>query len=65
MRLKKIGRGILRVYLSFRLVVSVIAVLAVAGLGIWAKTALDTEIDESLLLRGDRTTRLYYHDSEL
>ncbi len=64
MRLKKIAKGILRVYLSFRLASTVIAVLAVAGLGIWAGTVLDGEIDDSLLVSRDRTTRLYYYDEE-
>ena len=60
---KKFGRGLLRFYLSARLVLTVIGVFAVLGLGIWAGTALDGEIDEGMLLSGDRTTRLYYYDS--
>ena len=62
MRIKKIGKGILRFYLSARLVLTVLSILAVAGLGIWVGTSLDGEVDESLLLHGDRTTRLYYYD---
>jgi penicillin-binding protein 1A len=62
MWIKKITRGFFRLYLSVRLVITVIAVLALAGLGIWAKTALDGTVDEEMLLSGDRTTRLYYYD---
>ncbi len=62
MWIKKIGKAFLRIYLSGRLVLTVVAVLAVAGLGIWAGTSLEREIDESLLVSKDRTTRLYYYD---
>ena len=62
MWIKKIGKGIFRFYLSFRLVTTAVMILAVAGLGIWAKTALNGTVDEGLLLSGDRTTRLYYYD---
>lgn len=61
---KKIGKAFLRIYLSTRLVFTVIAVLAVAGVGIWAGVSLDGKIDEDLLLARDRTTRLYYYDED-
>lgn len=59
---KKFGRGLLRFYLSVRLVFTVLAIVALVGVGIWAGTALDTQIEEDLLFFGDRTTRLYYYD---
>ena len=62
MRIKKITKAVFRFYLSLRLTLVLLAILGVAGLGIWAGTALDGKIDESLLLRRDRTTRLYYFD---
>ncbi len=61
MWIKKIGKGFFRLYLSVRLVTTVLGILALAGLGIWAKTTLDGTVDEGLLLSGDRTTRLYYY----
>ncbi len=62
MWIKKITKVFFRLYLSVRLVMTAIAVLVLAGLGIWAKTALDGTVDEGALLAGDRTTRLYYYD---
>lgn len=62
MWIKKIAKGFFRLYLSIRLVMTVIGVLVLAGLGIWAKTTLNGTLDEGLLLSGDRTTRLYYYD---
>lgn len=62
MWIKKITKGFFRLYLSVRLVTTVIGILMLAGLGIWAKTALNGTVDEKLLLSGDRTTRLYYYD---
>ncbi len=64
MWMKKIAKGFFRLYLSVRLVTTVIGILALAGLGIWAKTALDGTVDEGALLSGDRTTRLYYYDEK-
>ncbi len=62
MWIKKITKGFFRLYLSVRLVATIIGILALAGLGIWAKTTLNGTVDEGLLLSGDRTTRLYYYD---
>ncbi|MBO7341360.1 MAG: transglycosylase domain-containing protein, partial [Clostridia bacterium] len=64
MWIKKIGKAFLRIYLSGRLVLTVLGIVAVAGLGVWAATVLDGEIDESLLATRDRTTRLYYYDEK-
>ncbi len=64
MWIKKIGKAFLRIYLSGRLVLTVLGIVAVAGLGVWAGTVLDGEIDESLLATRDRTTRLYYYDEK-
>ena len=62
MWIKKIGMAFLRIYLSGRLVLTVLGILVVAGLGVWAGAVLDGEIDKSLLVTRDRTTRLYYYD---
>jgi len=62
MWLKKTGSAIFRFYLSARLLFTIFLCIGVAGFGIWAGFFLDKEVDEALLVAGDRTTRLYGRD---
>ena len=59
MILKKAGGAILRFYLSLRLIVTLFTCIGIAAFGIWAGFFLDHTLDETLLLRGDLTTRLF------
>ncbi|MBQ8357180.1 MAG: transglycosylase domain-containing protein [Clostridia bacterium] len=63
---KKITRGITTFFLSSTLSFLILASLGVIVGGIWAGTALDTELDEELFFTAvaDRTTRLYYYDEK-
>lgn len=61
---KKITKGMTTFLLSVTLSFFVLLTIGVAAGGVWAGTALDTELDQDLFFTGivDRTTRLYYCD---
>lgn len=49
----------MRFYLSLRLALCAVGCIGVVALGLWAGFFLDRRVDDSLLVRGDLTTRLY------
>ena len=63
MWLKKLGKGILLLFLSLTMFCMIVGIFGVIGVGLWAKNDLDIALDERLFQSGeDRTTRLYYYN---
>ncbi len=62
MSIKKWGKRIAETLLALFFVLLSVSTLIIGAAGIYVGLSVDKSLDEELLVRGDRTTRLYYYD---